>query len=466
MSVNTLDRYGNHFQMSILRTIIEDPMFYHCVRDILKAEYFTFDFARIPYKFINKYYEKYKTVPSFDVLESLISSKYSHKEYERNIILTKIQVIRDESKTQQNDIYIKDETIKFCKQQLFLLAVEESKLALTQLQENPSFDLDFSKFIQKFSDIKNINVQPLAGDVIDSIDDGDELRENIISTSLKMYDYILGGGPAAGELHTLAAYTNTGKTRFVSTLGAGLYMGGANVLHITTEDSKKKIENYYKSAISGVPYKLLNQYKEIVRRELLKYTGKAYIINFPMMKHSVDDIESYYLRMLDNNKKIDIVIVDSPLHLYSSIKTDAERFRIGHVWKALRGFLQMYKLPGFATAQLGKSAANKHDNGTENVAEALQIAQDSDSFTTINRKKTDLALGIAMMHNSKTRETTPGETWKVFINAANGRITEDEEYVNGRIIEMQARDIQASKQMEQEFKQQAAQLLIEANKNV
>lgn len=445
MSV-TLKVYGDSFQLGIIKAIVESPVFYSSIREHLTPEYLTINAAKIPYELITAYHRQYKIVPDFSTLEILIKEKLANKEYERDVILVELYKLRME-KVFRNEVFIKEKTLEFCRKQALHKAISNAQDLLNLCDKDPSAQFDIN-VLSQFTKIKEISLDPIDSSVLNNVDQilAGEIRKNVTSTGHKMFDYVLGGGVASGELHTLAAYTNVGKTLFMRDIGANILAQSKTVLHITTEDSADKVKNGYLSRLTGIPIKKLRLMSGEVKKRMEKYQDKGmelHVKGYPMNAHTVDKLESYIIKLRDNGVKIDVMIIDSPLHLLSYNKGDNDRTKIGNVWKSCRGMMQQYEIAGLATAQLNRGSANRHGNGTEDIGEAIAISQDSDSLTTINRKNSDLLTKTAQLRSAKTREATPGETWTVYIEAEISKIREDDEAVSKRIIELESQKIKA-----------------------
>ena len=69
MTLNNMDQYGPQFQIKVLSSLLTHKDFLTNIHDILSEEYFNNQAHKWVISEILKYYDKYHTVPSMDVLK-------------------------------------------------------------------------------------------------------------------------------------------------------------------------------------------------------------------------------------------------------------------------------------------------------------------------------------------------------------------------------------------------------------
>ena len=69
MTLSSLDSYGTHFQVKVLSCLLTHKEFLINIHDVLSEEYFSNSAHKWIIAEILKYYERYHTVPSMDVLK-------------------------------------------------------------------------------------------------------------------------------------------------------------------------------------------------------------------------------------------------------------------------------------------------------------------------------------------------------------------------------------------------------------
>jgi len=138
--VLSLREFGNSFLEQLFRLIVTDYQFFISIHSILDPEYFVEETYKLLYKIILTHFEKYHSVPSFDTIISYFA--YMNKEEIRAMMTKLVHDIKE--RTSIDELYIKDQTIQFCRHQALkkhmLIASKELKLGNYDVVENILMD--------------------------------------------------------------------------------------------------------------------------------------------------------------------------------------------------------------------------------------------------------------------------------------------------------------------------------------
>ena len=116
---------GYNFQLKLLNLIITDNMFFQSIIDAIIPKYFDNQYFRLIMQLIKEYHEKYQTSPSFDALDQLARIEIS-SEMARKYVFDTLKEVKDASF--EDHLFIKEKSIKFCKQQELKKAIKNTKL--------------------------------------------------------------------------------------------------------------------------------------------------------------------------------------------------------------------------------------------------------------------------------------------------------------------------------------------------
>ena len=118
-----LSDYGWGFQVKVLAAMFTDRLFLQQISDIIRAEYFDSDANSWLLDIILTHFREYKTPPSKDVLKVKIT------EIENDILkATILEQLKDVFRFMESDdlTFVKDEILKFCKNQEIKQAIMDS----------------------------------------------------------------------------------------------------------------------------------------------------------------------------------------------------------------------------------------------------------------------------------------------------------------------------------------------------
>jgi len=113
MTLSTLSQYGTHFQTKVLSSLLTHKEFLVNIHDIISEEYFESSGHKWIISEILKYYEKYHTVPSMEIL------KVEVKKLENEVLQVSVkEQLKEAYKASDEDLaYVEEEFSNFCKNQ-------------------------------------------------------------------------------------------------------------------------------------------------------------------------------------------------------------------------------------------------------------------------------------------------------------------------------------------------------------
>lgn len=134
--------------------------------------------------------------------------------------------------------------------------------------------------------------------IINEITETNSSKHRVISSGIKSFDFILGGGIELGSKIQIVAESSTGKTTLSLQISKNLCSNGYNVLYVDTENS--------------------------ITRELLETTGcnTFYNENFVLLKESDFDTVNGYLDKCFKSRYFSLVIIDSLASLVNNCYVD------------------------------------------------------------------------------------------------------------------------------------------------
>jgi replicative DNA helicase len=113
MTLSNLSQYGSAFQIKVLSSLLTHKEFLLNIHDVISEEYFDNQAHKWIISEILKYYQKYHTTPSMDVL------KVELKKIDNEVLQVSVkEQLREAYKASDEDLkYIEEEFSNFCKNQ-------------------------------------------------------------------------------------------------------------------------------------------------------------------------------------------------------------------------------------------------------------------------------------------------------------------------------------------------------------
>jgi replicative DNA helicase len=406
--------YGTSFQIKIIAALLSDKLYLQQISDIISPEFFESEANNWIVDTILVYYKEYKVPPTLDVF------KTKALEITRDVMkMSIVEALREVMKyTDSEDLsYIKDETLKFCKNQCIKRAILDSVDALKK------GDYDAIK-LKIDNAMKAGEPVPEGYDYVGSVETRyQEASRDTIPTPWPVVNDIAGGGFAKGELVIVVAGPGAGKSTMLMNLGAQALRSGKTVVYYTLELYENYISQRYDAIITGMATQNLKYHVEDIKRELEKLPGKLIPQYYPTKTASCNTLRAHLNRLILNGEKPDIVIVDYADLLKTSGKgKDSHHLDLENIYEDLRGLAGEFAVPVYTASQAGRVAADSEIVTGEQVAGAYAKIMIGDFVISLSRKVTDKISGTGRFYIIKNRFGPDGLTLPSKIDMSCGRM--------------------------------------------
>lgn len=406
-----LGDYGWGFQVKVLAAMFTDRLFLQQISDIIRAEYFESDANSWLLDIILTHFREYKTPPSKDVLKVKIT------EIENDILkATVLEQLKDVFRYMESDdlTFVKDEILKFCKNQEIKQAIIDS----VSLLKHGNFDeikIKIDSAMKAGADT-NIGLEY----VTDVAARYNEAARHTITTGWDVIDDLMDGGLAPGELGVVMAPAGIGKSWLLINIGAHAVKIGKTVIHYTLELNENYVGQRYDSVLTGIPAQNLKNYREDIEAKMLTLKGNLIVKYYPTKSVGVMGLKAHIEKTIMLGKKPDLVIVDYGDLLKVNIKKDKHE-ALEDLYEELRGMAGEYNIPVWTASQAGRSALEADIIEADKIASSYGKVMVADFLMSLSRKVEDKMSGTGRGHVIKNRFGPDGITLPSKINTNNGQ---------------------------------------------
>lgn len=413
MSVlNQLNQYGVSFQIKVLSSLLKHREFLQSIYDILEEDYFDNPAHKWIVEEILKYYYKYHTTCTLDVLQVEV------KKIENEVLkVSVIEQLKEAYKASNEDQeFVEQEFSNFCKNQ----QLKKALLSSVELLEKGQYD-DIRYLIDtalKAGQDKNIGHE---------YEKDTETRYRLeerspIATPWEHVNELLQGGLGIGDLGIIFGNPGGGKSWMLTALGAMAVAQGRVVLHYTLELSESYVGRRYDAAFTGIRIQDLGLSRTQVDEAINKLPGKLIIKEFSMGKASISTIESHVQKMKDLGHKPDLIIIDYVDLLKSKRKSVDRKDEIDDVYISTKALARDLKVPVWTVSQVNRAGAKDDVIEGDKAAGSYNKIMIADFAMSLSRKRIDKVNGTGRAHIMKNRYGGDGMTYPVKINTENGNI--------------------------------------------
>jgi replicative DNA helicase len=410
MTLNNLNSYGPGFQIKVLASLLNHKEFLINIHDILSEDYFDNQAHKWVVKEILRYYEKYHTTPTMEVL------KVELKKVQNEVLQISIkEQLKEAYKSLNDDLaYIEEEFSNFCKNQQLKKALLQS---VDLLQAG---DYDSIKFMiesaMKAGQDKNVGHEY-------SKDIESRYREEhriAVPTPWGEFNELLQGGLGGGDFGLIFGNPGGGKSWALVALGGHAVKMGFNVIHYTLELGEDYVGRRYDAYFTQIPVNKITQYKKDVSEVVEQIPGRLIIKEFPTGKATISTIESHIKKCIDLEFQPDLILIDYVDLLRSKRNSKERKEEIDDIYVGTKGLARELNLPIWSVSQVNRAGSKDDIIEGDKAAGSYDKMMITDFAASLSRKKEDKVNGTGRFHIMKNRYGMDGLTYGVKVDTSTG----------------------------------------------
>ena len=410
MTLTSLNAYGNHFQTKVLSSLLTHKEFLTNIHDILSEEYFDNQAHQWIIKEILKYYDKYHTTPSMDIL------KVELQKIENEVLKLSVrEQLKAAYESSDEDLeYVQEEFSTFCKNQ------QLKKALLNSVDLLKAGDFDGIKHLVE-SALKAGNDKNVGHEYNKDIES--RFREDsrtTISTPWERVNDILQGGLGNGDFGLIFGNPGGGKSWSLVALGGYAVRMGYNVLHYTLELGEEYVGRRYDAFFSKIPVDRVLKNRDKIEEIIPELPGELIIKEFPTGRATISTIESHIRKVEDLGVKADLIIIDY-VDLLSTRKRTADRKgEIDDIYTSTKGLARELDVPIWSVSQVNRAGAKDDVIEGDKAAGSYDKIMITDFCLSLSRKAKDKVNGTGRFHIMKNRYGMDGLTFGVKADTSTG----------------------------------------------
>jgi replicative DNA helicase len=404
--------------MKVISSLLTHKEFLQNINDVLSDEYFSNPAHKWIINEILKYYEKYHTTISMDIL------KVEMKKLDNEVLKVSVkEQLREAYQADIDDLhYVQEEFSTFCKNQ------QLKKALLNSVDLLKAGDYDSIKYMiesaMKAGQDKNIGHEYKK----DTESRYREDHRKIVPTPWTEINELVQGGLGNGDLGLIFGNPGGGKSWTLVALGGFAVQMGYNVIHYTLELSEAYTGRRYDAFFTGTPVDQLEKHKEHVEALTAELPGELIIREFPMGKTTIGTIEAHIQKVRDLGIEPDLIIIDY-IDLLSTRKRNVDRKgEIDDIYTSTKGLARELNIPIWSVSQVNRAGAKDDIIEGDKAAGSYDKMMITDLSMSLSRKKEDKVNGTGRLHIMKNRYGMDGLTFQVDVNTSNGHISVGNHY--------------------------------------
>ena len=378
MSIQTIER-------TTLTHLIYNEDYTRKVLPFIKPEYFANRNERVVFEEIEKFLDKYNTLPTKETLTIGVDNRKDINDEDYKKV---VDIISSLDKTEVDLQWLHDETEKFCKDKAIYNAVLDGIKIIDGKDKNRTPEA----IPTILSEALNVAFDLSVGH--DYVEDGINRyefyhkKEEKIAFDLDYFNKITKGGLPQKTLNIALAGTGVGKSLFMCHMAASTLMQGKNVLYITLEMAEERIAERIDANLMNItiddlhtlPKKMFEGYLTKIQK---KTNGKLIVKEYPTASAHVGNFRSLIKELaLKRSFKPDIIFIDY-LNICASARFKGNAnvgsyFYIKAIAEELRGLAVETNVPIMSATQTTRGGFVSSDIGLEDTSESFGLPATAD----------------------------------------------------------------------------------------
>jgi replicative DNA helicase len=421
MTLRDINQYGPGFQIKVLAALLNSKNFLVNIHDIVSEEYFDNQAHKWIITEILKYYDKFHTTPSLEVL------KVELKKLQNEVLQIAVKEQLREAYKETDDLaYIEEEFSAFCKNQMLKKALLQS---VDLLQAG---DYDSIKFMIE-SAMKAGQDKNLGHEYNKDLETRYREEHRItIPTPWNEFNELLQGGLGNGDFGLIFGNPGGGKSWALVALGGHAVKMGFNVIHYTLELGEDYVGRRYDSYFTQIPVNVIIPNKAKVEKVLEKLPGNLIIKEYAPGKASISTVESHIKKCIDLDFKPDLIIIDYVDLLRSKRNNRERKDEIDDIYTSTKGLARELNIPIWSVSQVNRAGSKDDIIEGDKAAGSYDKIMIIDFGASLSRKREDKVNGTGRWHIMKNRYGMDGLTYGAKIDTSTGlfEIISDDELEN------------------------------------
>ncbi len=412
--IDNLSKFGNSFQSKVVSALLTDGKFLEKLSEILSPKFFESEANKWIVDEIIEYNEEFRKPPTMDVFKVKLSK------LDNDILKTTVVEQLRHVYTQIGNVdldYIKKEFTAFCRNQNLKNVILQS----VDLLKAGNFDR-IKDLVDKA--MKVGTETDLGHDYKDDFESRiEDVKRDTVPSDWQPINDLMDGGLGPGELGVVVAPSGVGKTWILTALGASAVRQGLSVVHYSLELSEHYVGQRYDTVFSKIPSANIKERKDEVREKIKSLKGNLLIKYFPPKGVSSKKVAQHIDKMIANDNKPDLIIIDyADLLLSHSNKTDSTYAEQGGVYIDLRGLSGEYGIPIWTASQTNRSAIDSEVIEADKISDSYAKVMNADFIMSWSRKSKDKLNNTARCHVMKNRFGPDGITFPCKMDTNTGFI--------------------------------------------
>lgn len=362
--------FGEEFQLTLIRIILQDISFFNKIKDIIHAEYFDNVYLKKISGIILKYVAENNVAPNKDILSYLINQDEAiiiKKTY-----LKKIDEIFNQSLEQR--VFVEKESLNFCRDKHSKKYIDKALDLVIAGKRDEARKFALEAFKYDHADYKLIDMK-------DNISILSKSTTNIAVPCLfPEFNRISQGGPGNGRLCIQVAQSHFGKTTSICAFARNAAVEGYDGVFFSLEDDEETVLRKIVAGMVGIDFVSLSEHPLLIKQTMEKIKGNIKIVHFRATGARLSNFANVLSELKSQGFFPKWMVIDglNQVKPDKGMRFESDNDKYEYFCEYFRDMAGDEQIPIWANFQSNRSGFNNLEIDEKNIGKAIEVFQVAD----------------------------------------------------------------------------------------
>ena len=362
--------FGEEFQLTLIRIILQDISFFNKIKDIIHAEYFDNVYLKKISGIILKYVSENNVAPNKDILSYLINQDEAiiiKKTY-----LKKIDDIFNQSLEQR--VFVEKESLNFCRDKHSKKYIDKALDLVMAGKRDEARKFALEAFKYDHADYKLIDMK-------DNISILSKSTTNIsVPCLFPEFNRISQGGPGNGRLCIQVAQSHFGKTTSICAFARNAAVQGYDGVFFSLEDDEETVLRKIVAGMVGIDFVSLSEHPLLIKQTMEKIKGNIKIVHFRATGARLSNFANVLSELKSQGFFPKWMVIDglNQVKPDKGMRFESDNDKYEYFCEYFRDMAGDEQIPIWANFQSNRSGFNNLEIDEKNIGKAIEVFQVAD----------------------------------------------------------------------------------------
>jgi len=362
--------FGEEFQLTLIRIILQDISFFNKIKDIIHAEYFDNVYLKKISAIILKYVADNNVAPNKDNLAYLINQ-------EEAILIKKTYLKKIDdifNQTLEQRVFVEKEALNFCRDKHSKKYIDKALDLVMAGKRDEAKKFALEAFKYDHADYKLIDMKENISILSKST------TNNAVPCLFPEFNRISQGGPGNGRLCIQVAQSHFGKTTSICAYARNAAVEGYDGIFFSLEDDEETVLRKIVAGMVGIDFVSLAEHPLLIKQTMEKIKGNIKIVHFRATGARLSNFANVISELKSQGFFPKWIVIDglNQVKPDKGMRFESDNDKYEYFCEYFRDMAGDEQIPIWANFQSNRGGFNNLEIDEKNIGKAIEVFQVAD----------------------------------------------------------------------------------------